>query len=323
MCIHKPAKEAIAIMARPTRSVAVAMVVAKGFVSVTKTMKMPRRMRTTAEREIAFLVSRLILFSNGTLWRGIAQPGKVGPPGAAPNLDPRSDLNVMREPGAAPPRTRAPACGADLRWPFHDDKARPLQMLDHALRHDLGHDLVSVLDPLAALVLERIGERRGKVGWPQLVGLFWHWTRIGEAGGNFPCGDVVNNAATARIRASLEFGSNLVGVPLCRPALRSDIIPVGRRIIIGLARHDRHGLAIAKLITVRPDKASWRSRIDLAYGRTVCGRAGPVRFPWWSCAWLALAFGSLPLAAATPGTRQARAQIDAAERKAVNACFMS
>ena len=36
-------------------------------------------------------------------------------------------------------------------------------MLNEALRHDLGHELVGVVNALAALVSERIGERRGKV----------------------------------------------------------------------------------------------------------------------------------------------------------------
>ena len=45
------------------------MLIAEGFVSVIKTMKMPRRMRTNAKRETAFLVSRLKLSSDGTLWR--------------------------------------------------------------------------------------------------------------------------------------------------------------------------------------------------------------------------------------------------------------
>ena len=45
------------------------MLIAEGFVSVTKTMKMPRRMRTNAKRETAFLVSPLKLSSDGTLWR--------------------------------------------------------------------------------------------------------------------------------------------------------------------------------------------------------------------------------------------------------------
>ena len=49
--------------------VAVAISMAEGFVSVTKIIKMPRRMRTTAERKTDFLVSRLLLFSNDTLWR--------------------------------------------------------------------------------------------------------------------------------------------------------------------------------------------------------------------------------------------------------------
>jgi hypothetical protein len=62
---HKPAKDAIAIITMPTRSVAVAMLIA-GFVSMTKTAKMPRRIRITAERKTTLLVSLLILFSNGT-----------------------------------------------------------------------------------------------------------------------------------------------------------------------------------------------------------------------------------------------------------------
>jgi hypothetical protein len=40
---HKPAKDAIAIIATPIRRVAVALLNAEGFVRVTKTMKVPRR----------------------------------------------------------------------------------------------------------------------------------------------------------------------------------------------------------------------------------------------------------------------------------------
>ena len=53
---------------------------------------------------------------------------------------------------------------ADLRGPLHDDEAGVLQMLHKALGDDLGHDLVGVMDTLATLVSERIGNRRGKVG---------------------------------------------------------------------------------------------------------------------------------------------------------------
>jgi hypothetical protein len=65
---HKPAKDASAIIRTPIRRVAVAMLIAKGFVSATKTIKMPRRIMITAQRKTALLVSRLILFSNGTQW---------------------------------------------------------------------------------------------------------------------------------------------------------------------------------------------------------------------------------------------------------------
>lgn len=37
-------------------------------------------------------------------------------------------------------------------------------MLDEALRHDLGHDLIGVVDALAPLIAECEGERRGEVG---------------------------------------------------------------------------------------------------------------------------------------------------------------
>jgi len=81
---HKPAKDAIAIMTTPIRSVAVAMLMAAGFVSATKTIKTPRRIRITAERKTALLVSRLILFSNGTQVVELCPYwARLGPPGAA------------------------------------------------------------------------------------------------------------------------------------------------------------------------------------------------------------------------------------------------
>ena len=63
---HKPAKDAMAIMATPIMKVAVAMLIATGFVSATKAIKRPRRIRINAERKTTFLVIRLIVFSNGT-----------------------------------------------------------------------------------------------------------------------------------------------------------------------------------------------------------------------------------------------------------------
>ncbi len=59
----------------------------------------------------------------------------------------------------------APKRGAaDNRHPLHDHKAGALQMLDQALRYDFGHDLVGVVNALAALEAQGEGERRGKVG---------------------------------------------------------------------------------------------------------------------------------------------------------------
>jgi hypothetical protein len=59
--VHKPAKEAIAIIATPTKSVPPAIRVAEGLVRATKTIKRPSRIRTSAERktEPDFLVVRI------------------------------------------------------------------------------------------------------------------------------------------------------------------------------------------------------------------------------------------------------------------------
>jgi len=73
-------------------------------------------------------------------------------------------------------------CPASDRRAMHDNEPRALQMIDKALGDDLGHDLIGVVDALAALVSERIGERRGKVGrvgGRELVGV-GHRRRIVE-----------------------------------------------------------------------------------------------------------------------------------------------
>ena len=74
-------------------------------------------------------------------------------------------------------------CSADLRRPLHDDEAGALKMFDQALRNDFGHDLIRVVDALAALVSERVGERRGKVGRVggcELVGVGHRRTTVEE-----------------------------------------------------------------------------------------------------------------------------------------------
>jgi hypothetical protein len=58
-----------------------------------------------------------------------------------------------------PPTQRRPA--SDWRA-LHDDEPGALKMLHKAFGDNLGHDLVGVVYALAALVLERVGERRGK-----------------------------------------------------------------------------------------------------------------------------------------------------------------
>ena len=72
------------------------------------------------------------------------------------------------------------------------------------------------------------------------------------------------------------------------PVLRNNIVSaVGRRRAVTITEvgrhwHDRHHYIIATItvrITVRPDKASWRSRIDLADSGTIWSPAGLVPFP--------------------------------------------
>jgi hypothetical protein len=51
---------------------------------------------------------------------------------------------------------------ADRRF-LHHDEARPLEVLDEALRADSRHEFVGVVDALAALEAEREGEGVGQV----------------------------------------------------------------------------------------------------------------------------------------------------------------
>ena len=53
-------------MTTPIMNVAVAVLIATGFVNATKAIKTPRRTRITAERDTTLVVSRLIMLSNGT-----------------------------------------------------------------------------------------------------------------------------------------------------------------------------------------------------------------------------------------------------------------
>ena len=111
-------------------------------------------------------------------------------------------------PNPRPKRRRSCA-----RRELHDDELGPLQVLDQPLRHDLGHDLVGVVNPLATLVAQCEGERRsevGRVGGRELVGV-GHQRTIAEGHERsknmrraivfavmllsnvwYPCGDVAN-----------------------------------------------------------------------------------------------------------------------------------
>jgi hypothetical protein len=59
-----------------------------------------------------------------------------------------------------PPKRRAAA----HRRALHNDEAGSFEVLHKSLRDDLGHDLVRVVDALAALISQCEGEGGGKVG---------------------------------------------------------------------------------------------------------------------------------------------------------------
>ena len=63
-------------MTTPIMNVAVAVLMATGFVNATKAIKTPRRTRITAERDTTLLASRLIMFSNGTQWVQLCPTGQ-------------------------------------------------------------------------------------------------------------------------------------------------------------------------------------------------------------------------------------------------------
>jgi hypothetical protein len=62
------------------------------------------------------------------------------------------------------PRILVPRLPAHVGRTLHHDKAGPFQMLDKALADDLRHDLIGVVDALATLEAQRVGQRVGEVG---------------------------------------------------------------------------------------------------------------------------------------------------------------
>jgi Rap1a immunity proteins len=73
---------------------------------------------------------------------------------------------------------------ADFRRPLHDDEAGALNVLYEAPRDNLRHDLICIVDALAALKAKCEGERRGevgRVGGGKLVGGVRHRPTIAEA----------------------------------------------------------------------------------------------------------------------------------------------
>ena len=70
----------------------------------------------------------------------------------------------------AAPQRRA----ADVRRPLHHHKARALEVLDKPPCDDLRHDLVGVVDALAAMEAQGEGERGGEIvtrGRRKLIGV--------------------------------------------------------------------------------------------------------------------------------------------------------
>jgi hypothetical protein len=76
---HKPAKDAIAIIRKPIRRKAVSKAMAEGCVNVTKTIRVPRKVRTASGRVTAFLMCRLTVFSNGTASQLRLDEARLGP----------------------------------------------------------------------------------------------------------------------------------------------------------------------------------------------------------------------------------------------------
>jgi hypothetical protein len=77
-------------------------------------------------------------------------------------------------------------------------------MFHKSCGHDLGHDPIGVVDALAALVSQRIGERGGEVGrigGRKLVGGAWHWRTI-----------AVTNERIKNKRAECSLGGGHIGL---------------------------------------------------------------------------------------------------------------
>ncbi len=78
--------------------------------------------------------------------------------GDGPSLKRTTPLRLPSSP-QSPPEGR----GADLRRPLYDDGTGALQTLHKPLGHDLRHDLVGVVDAVAALEAQGEGERVGDI----------------------------------------------------------------------------------------------------------------------------------------------------------------
>ncbi len=184
-------------------------------------------------------------------------------------------------------RRRAPD-----RQPFHDGEASPFQMFDEPLRDDLGHDLVGIVDALAALEAqcegECIGEVRGIGGqetcWRRTWGRDGHSVLTERALGSSTIstvltatqfmrmisgnhksvliglsGLVVRNSVRAKFRSfAVEgFPHNWPPRPVSSP-LRGNDHKIADEAVTGLGREiaggQRHGCAIGEAINL-----SWRS----------------------------------------------------------------
>jgi hypothetical protein len=98
---------------------------------------------------------------------------------------PKSLLQFVARNARHRPARISPLESAAERQAFHDDEAGALQVLHQALRHDLRHDFVGVVDALAALKTQGEDERRGEVariGGHELVGGYVHRRTLAGTG---------------------------------------------------------------------------------------------------------------------------------------------
>jgi len=134
--------------------------------------------------------------------------------------------------------------------------------------------------PIRGFIIPRLGVPRGR---PLIRGM-----RVGGRG--IPIGRfrIPRGRRAAPVdRRGIPMGGRVIRrrIPICgrrTVAVARRRIPIRRRrtVVVAVARRGWPDVLIAKpMIAVRPDKPSWRGRIDLAYSDAVWSPARLVRFP--------------------------------------------